>query len=152
MKLVDCLDLGAALAPTAPCLVTATATLSYAETQGLSRSIAASLEACGVSAGDTVAVLSDSDPLALTCILGASRAGAAWALIDPGDATVDGLLDELDGRSALLFRTAGAELVREAYRRLPRPHTLVCLDGPAEGALGWGEFLVAGAVSDRLEA
>ncbi|MFI2707200.1 AMP-binding protein, partial [Nocardioides sp. CER28] len=113
---------------------------------------AASLAAYGVGAGDTVAVLSANDPLALTCILGASRAGAAWALIDPEDASVDELLRELSGCSALLFRTAGAELVREARQRLPQPRTLVCLDGRAQGALGWGEFLVAGAVSDRLEA
>jgi fatty-acyl-CoA synthase len=152
VDLVDCFDLGAALAPTAPCLVTETATLSYAETQGLSRSIAASLDACGVCAGDTVAVLSANDPLALTCILGASRAGAAWALIDPEDASVDGLLEELGDCSALLFRTAGAGLVRKAHQRLPQPRTLVCLDGRADGALGWGEFLLAGAVQDRLEA
>ena len=144
MKLVDCLDLGAAMVPAAPCLVTETATLSYAEAQGLSRSIADSLVACSVGDGDTVGVLSANDPLALTCIFGASRAGAAWALIDPTDATVDELLQELSACSVLLFRAADIELVRQVHPQLPLPHTLVCLDGSTEGALGWGEFLVAG--------
>ncbi|GAA1963621.1 hypothetical protein GCM10009798_24610 [Nocardioides panacihumi] len=144
MKLVDCLDLGAALVPTSACLVTETATLSYAETQGLSRSVAASLTACGVGPGDTVGVLSANDPLALTCVFGASRADAAWALIDPADATVEELLQELSACSALLFRTADAELAQEVHLRMPLPHALVCLDGHVPGALGWGEFLVNG--------
>ena len=144
MQLVDCLDLGAAQVPTSACLVTETATLSYAETQGLSRSIAASLAACGVRPGDTVGVLSANDPLALTCVFGASRAHAAWALIDPADATVEELLQELSACSALLFRTADAELAREVHLRLPQPHAMVCLDGHVPEAIGWGEFLVNG--------
>jgi non-ribosomal peptide synthetase component F len=150
VRLVDCLDLGASLAPTSPCLVTETATLSYAETQGLSRSIASSLDACGVGNGDTVGVLSVNDPLALTCIFGASRAGAAWALIDPTEATIEELLQELTACGLLLFRSADAELVRRVSLLLPLPHTLVCLDGRAEGALGWGEFLVAGLTRAAL--
>lgn len=146
MNLVDCLDLGASQVPAAPCLVMESTTLSYAETQGLSRSVASSVTACGVGAGDTVGVLSASDPLALTCIFGASRAGAAWALMDPTEATVEELLQELSACSLLLFRTADAALVREVQLRLPLPHTLVCLDGRVEGSLGWGEFLAAGLV------
>lgn len=144
MKLVDCLDLGAALVPAAPCLVTETATLSYAETQGLSRSIAASASASGVGVGDTVGVLAANDPLALTCVFGASRAGAAWVLIDAAEHDVDELMQELSPCSLLFFRTADVALVREVQLRLPLPHTLVCLDGRVDGALGWGEFLAAG--------
>lgn len=144
VQLVDCLDLGASRVPASPCLVTETATLSYAETQGLSRSVAASLVACGVGALDTVGVLSANDPLALTCVFGAGRTGAAWTLVDPAGATVEELLQELSACTVLFFRTADAELVDRVRVRLPQPHTLVCLDGRAEGALGWGEFLVAG--------
>jgi non-ribosomal peptide synthetase component F len=145
VKLVDCLDIGAALVPTAPCLVTETSVLSYAEVQGLSRTIAASLAASGVVPGSTVAVLSATDPLALTCVLAASRAGAAWVLVDPADASADELLQELGGCSALLFRTSAADLVQQVHPSLPQPHTMVCLDGAHPGALGWGQFLVAGA-------
>jgi hypothetical protein len=144
VSLVDSLDLGASLAPAAPCLVTESATLSYAETQGLSRSISSSLGACGVAAGQTVGVLSANDPLALTCIFGASRAGAAWALVDPVEATVEELVDELRSCSLLLVRTADADLARALLPQLPLLETLVCLDGTVPGALGWGEFLVAG--------
>ena len=144
MKLADCLDLGAALVPAAPCLVTETTVLSYAETQGLSRSVSSSLQACDVRAGDVVGVLSANDPLALTCIMGASRAGAAWALLDPSDVDVDELVQELSGCSVLFFRLADVELVRQLQLRLALPHVLVTLDGHVEGAIGWGEFLVAG--------
>ena len=145
MKLVDCLDMGADSVPTAPCLVTESSVLSYAEVQGLSRTIAASLAAAGVAPGSTVAVLSGTDPVALTCVLGASRAGAAWILVDPEDATAEELLQELGACSALLFRTTAAALVEQVHPSLPQPHTLVCLDGRRDGAVGWGEFLVAGA-------
>jgi acyl-CoA synthetase (AMP-forming)/AMP-acid ligase II len=145
VKLVDCLDIGATLVPTAPCLVTETSVLSYAEVQGLSRSIAASLTACGVGPGSTVAVLSATDPLALTCILAASRAGASWMLVDPADVTAEELLQELGGCSVLLFRTTSADLAQQVNPSLPQPHTLVCLDGHHDGAVSWGEFLVAGA-------
>ena len=145
MKLVDCLDTGAASVPTAPCLVTESSVLSYAEVQGLSRTIAASLAASGVTPGSTVAVLSATDPLALTCVLGAGRAGAAWVLVDPEDASAEEVLQELGGCSALLFRTTAAPLARQVDASLPLPHALVSLDGRHDGALSWGEFLVAGA-------
>ncbi|GAB7004628.1 hypothetical protein JCM18899A_21010 [Nocardioides sp. AN3] len=153
MKLVDCLDLGAALVPAAPCLVTENATLSYAEVQGLSRSVAASLGACGAG-GATVGIVSANDPMALTCLFGASRAGAAWVLVDPAQVGADELVEELSACSVLLFHAADAGLVLEAQLRLPRAHTLVCLDGRLAGALlegargkralGWGEFLAGG--------
>ena len=144
MKLAECLDLGAALVPTAPCLVTETTVLSYAETQGLSRSVAASLHAYDVGDADTVGVLSANEPLALTCIMGASRAGAAWALLDPSDVDVDELAQELSRCTVLFFRVADAEVVRRLELRLALPHVLVALDGHVDGAVGWGEFLVAG--------
>lgn len=145
MKLVDCLDMGAALVPTAPCLVTESSVLSYAEVQGLSRSIAASLLAHGVTAGSTVAVLSATDPLALSCVFAASRAGAAWVLVDPAEVAADDLLPELGGCSAILFRTTGAELAHRVHPSLPQPHALVCLDGHDDAAVGWGRFLVDGS-------
>jgi fatty-acyl-CoA synthase len=152
LSLADCLDLGAALAPTAPCLVADAETLSYAEAQGLSRSVAASLAACGVGEGDSIGVLSANDPLALTCIMGGSRAGVAWTLLDPSDADADELVEELGSCSALFFRMADAELVRQLQERHATPHVLVALDGrphddvysDLDEPLSWGEFLVAG--------
>ncbi|SFC40589.1 AMP-binding enzyme [Nocardioides terrae] len=144
MSLARSLDLGASLVPTAPCLVTDATTLSYAETQGLSRSVEASLRAYQVGAEDTVGLLSANDPSALTCIFGASRAGAAWTMIDPVEASVAELAEELADCSVLIFRTAEAECVRQLQPLLPRLRTMVCLDGHADGALGWGQFLTAG--------
>jgi acyl-CoA synthetase (AMP-forming)/AMP-acid ligase II len=145
VSLADCLDLGAALVPTAPCLVSDGGTaLSYAEVQGLSRSIGSSLHAYGVGPHDTVGVLSANDPLALTCVFGASRAGVAWALVDPTEARFAGLADRLTACDVLLFRAADAGLVRSLQPLLPRLRTLVCLDGEADGATGWGRFLTAG--------
>ena len=152
MTLVDGLDLGAAIVPTAPCLETDSATLSYAEAQGLSRSIAASLTACGLGAGETVGVMSASDPLVLTVLFGASRAGAAWTVVDPTTATIVDLMRQVDACSALFHRAADSELARELGMRLPQLRLTVCLDaragGAGEGALGWGEFLMAGVNLD----
>jgi hypothetical protein len=76
--------------------------------------------------------------------MGASRAGAAWALLDPSDADVDELAQELSSCSVLFFRVADVEVVRQLELRLALPHVLVALDGHVDGAIGWGEFLVAG--------
>ena len=146
MELVDALDLGAAVAPEAPCLVMDRDVLSYAEVQGLSRSVAASLKACGVRRGEhSVAVLSANDPLMFSCVLGASRTGARWIAADPS--TMPGTADTLPTLgdcAVLMFRVADATLAATLSNRLPRLRAAVCLDGSVPGALTWGQFLVVG--------
>ena len=142
MRLVDYLDKGASLGPEAPCLTTDGETRTYAEVQGASRRIADALERHGVEPGQSVAILSANDPTAFTCVFGISRAGAVWCPINPRNEAAENreLLDLFDC-TALLFQASFAPLVEAMAPHLPKLSLLVCLDGDADGALPWQQFL-----------
>ncbi|SDS29908.1 Acyl-CoA synthetase (AMP-forming)/AMP-acid ligase II [Nocardioides scoriae] len=150
MRLADYLDKGASVDPAAPCLTTDGATASYAEVQALSRRVAAALAAVGVRPGDTVAILSANDPVAFTCVFGTSRAGAVWCPVNPrNEAAENRELLELFGCTVLVHQASFAPLVEQVRGDLPLLRTVVCLDGePADGTLGWEEFLVGGDGSE----
>ncbi|GAA3239226.1 AMP-binding protein [Dactylosporangium siamense] len=145
MRLVDYLDKGASLDAGAPCLTTDGQQRTYAEVQHLSRLVSAALAARGVRPGDRVAILSANDPTAFTCVFGISRAGAVWCPINPrNEAAENRELLDLAGCVAVLFQEQFAPLIKQIHADLPGLTTLVCLDGPADGALGWDDFLALG--------
>jgi len=145
MRLSDYLDKGASLGPDAPCLTTDGVSRSYAEVQGLSRSVTAALAGRGIGPGDTVAILSANDPDAFTAVFGISRLGAVWCPINPRNEAAENLeLLELFGCRALIFQASFAELVARIRGDLSQLTTVVCLDGTVEGALTWAEFLAGG--------
>ncbi len=129
MRLIDYLDKGASLGPTAPCLTLAGASLSYADVQQLSWRIARGLERSGIQPGDKVAVLSANDPIAFACVFGISRAGAVWCPVNPRNEAAENreLLDFFDCR-CLIYQRAFEPLVEQIKGALPKLHTLVCLD------------------------
>jgi acyl-CoA synthetase (AMP-forming)/AMP-acid ligase II len=142
VRLVDYLDKGASVGPGAPCLTTDGETLSYEEVVELSHRVSAALDRRGARPGDKVAILSANDPVAFTCVFGISRAGAVWCPVNPrNEAAENRELLDLFECSVLIFQSAFAPLVEKIRHDLPGLSTLVCLDGAAEGALGWEEFL-----------
>ena len=159
MRLVDYLDKGASLGPEAPCLTTDGHTLTYAEVRDTSRRVADALARCGVTPGQSVAILSANDPTSFTCVFGISRAGAVWCPINPRNEAAENreLLDLFDC-TALLFQESFAPLVAAIAPELPKLAILVCLDGPddtVKGALTWEQFLDADdtdATVDRVPA
>ncbi len=145
MRLADYLDKGASLDAGAPCLTTGGQSRSYADVQELSRRIAAALAARGVRPGDRVAILSANDPTAFTCVFGISRAGAVWCPVNPrNEAAENRELLGLFGCVALIFHEKFAPLVGQIRAGLPDLTTLVCLDGVADAALSWEDFLALG--------
>jgi acyl-CoA synthetase (AMP-forming)/AMP-acid ligase II len=148
-RLVDWLDKGADLGPDRPCLTTDGVTLTYAEVRELSSRISAALAASGVRPGDRVAILSANDPTSFACVLGISRAGAVWCPVNPrNEAAENRELLDLFGCAALVFQASFAPLVAAIRGELPALTTLVCLDGTADGALTWSDFLALGAGRD----
>ena len=147
MRLLDYLDKGASLGPDRPCLTTDGVSLTYAEVQDLSGRVAGSLAAVGVAPGDKVAILSANDPTAFACVFGISRAAAVWCPINPRNEAAENreLLDLFDCVT-LIFQGGFAPLVDSIRARLPKLHTLVCLDADLEWALAWDEFLGRAAV------
>ena len=146
MRLADYLDKGASLGPGAPCLTTDGQTRTYGEVQALSHAVAAALRACGVVAGDKVAIISGNDPDAFTCVFGISRVGAVWCPINPRNEAAENreLLDLFDC-TVVLFRSSYAELVARVRDDLPKVRTWVCLDADAPNSLSWNDFLALGA-------
>ena len=110
--------------------------------QSTSRRVADSLARHGIAPGQSVAILSANDPTSFTCVFGISRAGAVWCPINPRNEAAENreLLDLFDC-TALLFQASFAPLVEAIAPHLPKLTLLVCLDGEADGALSWTDFL-----------
>lgn len=142
MKLSDYLDKGASLGEDRPCLTTTGESRTYAEVQALSKRIAGALHGSGISGDDRVAVLSANDPLALTCVFGISRAGAVWCPVNPrNEAAENKQLLEMFGCRCLFFQKKFDPLVQRIRDELPELTTLVCLDGEADGAVTFDEWV-----------
>ncbi|WIX81897.1 long-chain fatty acid--CoA ligase [Amycolatopsis carbonis] len=147
MRLIDYLDKGASLGPSAPCLTYGGpakdgVSLSYGEVQELSWRVARALARSGVRPGDKVAILSGNDPVAFGCVFGISRAGAVWCPVNPRNEAAENreLLDLFDC-TCLLVQSSFAPLVSRIVADLPAVKTVVCLDGPMPGAVSLPEWL-----------
>jgi fatty-acyl-CoA synthase len=104
MRLIDYLDKGASLGPSAPCFTTGEADLSYAEVQQLTNRVARALQRAGIKPGDKVAVLSGNDPFAFACVFGLSRAGVVWCPINPRNEAGSGDRATLSSKSPQSMR------------------------------------------------
>ena len=142
MRLVEYLDKGASLGPDEPCLVTGDEVLTYGQVQQRSHDVAAALLRSGVRPGDKVAILSANDPVAFSCVFGASRAGAVWCPVNPRNEARENreLLDLFDC-TCLVFQAAFAPLVAAIRDDLPRLRVLVCLDDDVPGAQRFPEWV-----------
>lgn len=129
MRLIDYLDKGASLDAEAPCLIKDEIIYSYREVQRLTYKVARALVKSGIRAGDKVAILSANDPVAFSCVFGISRAGAVWCPINPRNEAAENafMLDRFDC-SVLIFHSNYASMVEKIRNKLPKLHTLICLD------------------------
>ncbi|GAA3571725.1 AMP-binding protein [Amycolatopsis ultiminotia] len=91
MMLVDYIDRGAQMAPSAPCLVDpdGTVVLTHDEFRTLTHRIAGALVRDGVRPGDRIGILSTNHPLALAGVAGILRAGAIWTAINVASGAAD---------------------------------------------------------------
>ena len=142
MRLCHYLDKGASIAPDAPFLTLDGESISYAEGRRRSWLVARALDRSGIRPGAKVAILSANHPRSFACVFGISRAGAVWCPINPrNEAAENRELLDLFEVEALLFQSAFDPLVQQIRGDLPRLTTLVCLDGEADGAIGFDEWL-----------
>lgn len=111
--------------PDATAVISADRTLSYGETERLSRSLARELDAAGVRHGDRVAVLLPRGWEQVVAVLGIQRAGAAYLPLDTG---------QPDARIATILADAGVRVVvgRSDAAPLPEGIRLVAADLLAE--------------------
>jgi fatty-acyl-CoA synthase len=142
MSLVEFLDKGASLDALAPCVVSGSRTLTYAEVQALSRQVAGALHGSGIGAADRVAILAGTDLTAFCCVFGVSRLGATWCPLDPprDAAGAEQALGALEP-TCVMFSAAYAPLVEQIAGRLASTTLFVCLDGESRLGPTFAEWL-----------
>jgi acyl-CoA synthetase (AMP-forming)/AMP-acid ligase II len=150
LRLVDYLDKGASLGPSAPCLTMGSEDRSYGDVQAFTYRFAQALERSGIGPGRHVAILSGNDATAFSCVFGISRAGAVWCPINPRNQAAENrdLLARFDC-AALIFHSAFTPLVEEIRSELPRLVLLVGLDRATPFAPSLDEWLDDVAASGR---
>lgn len=126
----------AAQAPQALALTHRDGTWSYAEVESASRNVALGLRAAGIRPGDRVAIVASREPSLIWKMLGVSRAGAVFVVMDAAypDARLKAQMEivrpagllatddrEASIRAARLAADCGARLLTTDGRRAPAP-------------------------------
>jgi acyl-CoA synthetase (AMP-forming)/AMP-acid ligase II len=115
--------------------------LSYSEALVAMEQVAGLLDALGVSSGDRVTIFANNGLDYLTAMFGCWRIGAISALVNVSYA------DELEyflsdhQPSVIIYTHEHHVTVTRARVAVPSLRTLLCLDGPQDGALSWPDEL-----------
>ena len=135
MRLCDMLDRGAELYPNHPCLSDGTTDWSYAEVRRLSHKVGLALLSSGLQNGDKVAVYSPNHALAYAAIMGASRIGGAWVLLNARNA-VDEIIYVLNNTKTdcLFYHSSLSENVARIRQEVPDLRLTICIDQADDGA------------------
>lgn len=122
MQVIEFFDRGWRQHHAAVCLIEAESgrTWTYAEAGELTHRIAHALRSRGIGRGDRVAVLSENDPTAFLCQLGALRSGAAYVPLNvrSSDADLASLL-RLTGCTVLFYAAALGDRVGKLRAEVP---------------------------------
>lgn len=145
MRPIDYFDRGAAIQPTRPFLIGGGNTYSFAEAQARTEAIARALYAGGFEMGDSVAVYSPNDPVAVICIFAANRAGGAWIPVNVRNAASSNAEYMAYVRTRwLFFHSAVAEQAGEVMKSLPDLKGAICIDSDACGVPSLDAFCAGG--------
>src|SRR5262249_27983190 len=115
-------DAQAKLRPMARAVVSANEELTYAELDRFSNSLARTLQSCGCSPGDRVALFVSKSPLAIASILGILKADCIYVPLDvesPIPRAIE-ILHNCEPR-LLLVDALGATTLEELWSHLSKP-------------------------------
>lgn len=117
--------------------------LTFAEADAASDKAAAALAALGVRHGDPVGLLAHNGLNYIVAMLGSWKLGAisAHISVQVADQLADYASDCLP--SVLVYTHDLQHAVEAARPLMPTVAHYVCMDGPMDGALGWGDLLAA---------
>jgi acyl-CoA synthetase (AMP-forming)/AMP-acid ligase II len=139
MHLIDFFDRGAALNPTADCLVQGQERMDYRTAARWTHCIAVTLQAAGLARGDRVALVSHNNIWSYLALLGLQRAGCVWVPLNARSSRSEWMLhlQRTDARlifTSAEFRTQMDELAAE----LPQVVKVVTTDsGGADDMRAW---------------
>ncbi len=121
---------------------------SFDELKALSNSLANALAGLGVARGDRVGVLLAQGPETAVAHLGILKLGAVSIplFVLFGEEALEFRLSD-SGARALITDRAGLAKIAAIRERLPELTTVVCIDGPEEGAEDWTTLLERAADS-----
>jgi acyl-CoA ligase (AMP-forming) (exosortase A-associated) len=140
----------AARRPQAPALTYKDQTATYAELWEGAKAFGAGLGSLGVQRGERIGLLLDKRIETVVSVFGSSAGGGVFVPINPllKGAQVAYIVDDCDVR-VLVTTAKRYELVREDLAGCPSLEHVVVLDGEADGAVTWTDFLGAGEPDDR---
>lgn len=146
---IDYFDRGARLAPERPFVSGDGISLSYAETAARTTDIARALYANGFTPGDSVAVYSFNNPLAVLGVFASMRAGGAWVPVNVRNSAESNAeyMAYVDTQW-LFFHSDVAAQARVVMDAIPNLKGVVCLDGEADGCQSLEAFCSGGAGTD----
>ncbi|MGE0860410.1 MAG: class I adenylate-forming enzyme family protein [Gammaproteobacteria bacterium] len=146
MRPIDYFARGAAIDPLRPFLIGNGQRYSYGVGSAMIDDIARGLYAAGFELGDSIAVYSPNDPLAMLCVFASMRAGGAWVPVNVrNSASANGEYMAYTRTRWLFFHSAVADLARQAMAMLPELKGAYCLDSDACDAPSLQDFCAAGA-------
>ena len=145
MRPIDYFERGAALDPAHPFLIGNGQTYSFGAAQTIIDEVARGLYAAGFTLGDSIAVYSPNDPLAMLCVFASMRAGGAWVPVNVrNSASANGAYMAYTRTRWLFFHSSVAEFAQQAMAMMPELKGAYCLDRADCGAPLLADFCAAG--------
>ena len=145
MRPIDYFDRGVRLAPEREFLVGNGKSFTFAQAKADTEAIARGLYAAGFELGDSVAVYSPNDPVAVVCIIAATRAGGAWIPVSVRNSASSNAEYMAYVRTRwLFFHSEVAEEAAVAIAALPELKGVICIDSAAYGQPSLEAFCTAG--------
>ena len=145
MRPIDYFDRGVRQAPDRPFLIGEGSAITFAQAKADTEAIARGLYAAGFSLGDSVAVYAPNDPVAVICIVAASRAGGAWIPVSVrNSASTNAEYMSYVRTQWLFFHSDVADEAGVAIAALPELKGAVCIDSDAFGQPSLEAFCAAG--------
>ncbi|MEM8785742.1 MAG: AMP-binding protein [Pseudomonadota bacterium] len=129
MRPIDYIDRGALYAKDRPFVAGEDGAYTFAEMQSLSGSIAEAMYAQGFKVGDSAAVFSPNNALAVVCVMSVLRAGGAWVPVNVRNApsTNAAFMGYVDTHW-IFFHSSVLDAVETIVADIPSLKGVVCID------------------------
>lgn len=114
---------------------------TFNETRKISTAIACGLYAAGFEVGDSIAVFSPNEPVAVVCIMSVYRAGGAWVPVNVrNSASSNAEYMAYVNTKWLFFHSSVTTAVDEIIPLLPDLKCAICIDSPDTACSSLDEF------------
>jgi fatty-acyl-CoA synthase len=118
---------------------------SFADAEQLITALGQGLYAAGFEVGDSIAVYSPNDPMAVICVFASNAAGGAWVPVNVRNSAQSNAEYMAYVRTRwLFFSSAVAQQAEQVIAQLPELKGAVCFDADLAGHTSLASFCAAG--------